>query len=211
MILETLVVGPLEVNCYILGCEETREGIVIDPGDDVPDILDVLRRRGIRVKYIANTHAHFDHVGGVKGLKEVTGAQFLLHRDDLFLLNSMAEQASLFGFDAGIAPKVERFLVDGDKVAFGEETLKVLHTPGHSPGGVCYYTDDKAFVGDTLFAGSIGRTDLAGGSYQALIDSVKNRLFSLDDDVMVYPGHGPVTTIGGERLHNPFFNQDWML
>ena len=204
MIFKTFVVGPLEVNCYILGCERSGEGIVIDPGDDAPEVLEALKDAQLSLKYILNTHGHFDHIGGVKRIKEATGAPFLLHEADLFLVEALTEQAMMFGMEPQESPEVDGFLNDGDEVDFGSYRVLVVHTPGHSPGGVCFHMGDKLFSGDTLFAGSIGRTDLMGGSYEGLIRSVRTRILPLGDEVRVYPGHGPETTIGWEQLYNPF-------
>ena len=206
MILEAMAVGPLQSNCYVLGCVRTKEGVVIDPGDGVPDILQVLARNEIALRYVALTHAHFDHAGGASALMRETGAELVLHRGDLPLLKGLPEQATMFGLlSTGAPPEADRLVDDGDELVFGDESLTVIHTPGHSPGGVCYRAGTMIFVGDTLFAGSIGRTDLAGGDYDALITAVRTRLFVLGDDMGVYPGHGPATTIGVERQSNPFF------
>jgi len=205
MLIETLEVGPLQVNCYVIGCETTREGVVIDPGDDVEDILAVINRHGLQVKQILNTHAHFDHVGAVHALKSATGARFYLHQADLQLLHSAPMQAAYFGFKVGPVPEVDVFLNEGDEIAFGQERLRVVHTPGHTAGGVSFVNDQVAFVGDELFRDSIGRTDLPGGNYTQLLHAVRTRLFTLPDDVVVYPGHGPPTTIGREKRYNPFF------
>ena len=204
MLIETLAVGPLQVNCYLLGCEETREAVVVDPGGDVVRILEALKAHRLDLKRIVCTHAHFDHVGGVRELKEATGAEFFLHQDDLPLLKGVLSQAIFFGLRAGSPPTVDGYLEEGDEIVFGRESLRVLHTPGHSPGGVSLVGDGVVFVGDLLFAGSIGRTDLPGGSYPALIEAVQIKIFPLGDEVVVYPGHGPATTIGQERRHNPF-------
>jgi len=205
MLIETLVVGPLQVNCYVVGCEATGEAIVIDPGDQARWVAEVAKRHGLTVKRIVNTHAHFDHLGGVRQLKELTGAPFALHEDELPLVESFTRQALFFGFRVGDPPEVDEFLAEGDEVKFGEVSLKVLHTPGHSPGGISLVGDGVVFVGDELFMGSIGRTDLPGGDYETLISTVREKLFTLDDDTVVYPGHGPATTIGRERRYNPFF------
>jgi len=208
MLIETVVVGPLQVNCYVVGCETTGEAIVIDPGDEAEWVAEVVRHRGWTVRRIVNTHAHFDHLGGVRELKELTGAPFALHEAELPLVQSFVRQALFFGFRVGDPPEVDDFLAEGDEVAFGEVRLKVLHTPGHSPGGISLVGDGVVFVGDELFAGSIGRTDLPGGDYETLINSVRTKLFTLEDDTIVYPGHGPATTIGRERRYNPFFLGD---
>jgi hydroxyacylglutathione hydrolase len=206
MMIETLVVGPLAVNCYIVGCETTREAVVIDPGDDANDILAALQQHQLTLKRIINTHAHFDHLGGVQPLKDATGAGFYLHEADLPLVRNYPQQAAYFGLRVGPAPQVDGYLSEGDEILFGNEKLRVLHTPGHSPGGVSFAGNGVVFVGDELFLGSIGRTDLPGGNYEVLINAVRTKLFPLGDDVVVYPGHGPATTIGRERLHNPFFS-----
>jgi glyoxylase-like metal-dependent hydrolase (beta-lactamase superfamily II) len=204
MIIENIVVGPLEVNCYILGCDDTREAAIIDPGGDAEEIIKAVEKGKLTPKLIINTHAHFDHVGGVKTLQDHFRIDFLLHKDDLFLIESLNEQATSFGLGSMPRPEVNKFVNNEDKVSFGQKVVKVIHTPGHTPGGVCYYVDNNIFVGDTMFAGSIGRTDFPGGSYETLIKSIKERLFPLGDSVTVYPGHGPSTTIGNEKSHNPF-------
>ncbi|MFQ5863508.1 MAG: MBL fold metallo-hydrolase [Candidatus Brocadiales bacterium] len=207
MILETLEVGPLAVNCYILGSREGGEAVVIDPGGDPDDIMRVLEARGLsgNVRYILATHGHFDHIGAATRIKEkLTSAHFLIHKGDLGLLDSLEEQARYFGCPTVEKPSVDRFVTDGDTISFDDIKLVVAHTPGHSKGGVCYLTEDKAFVGDTLFAGSVGRTDFPGCSSEELITSIRKKLLPLGDDVEVYPGHGPPTTIGNERRSNPF-------
>lgn len=205
MLIQPMVVGPIQANCFILGCETTGEAVVIDPGDEAGRILSGLQKKNLQLKYIINTHGHFDHVGGNKALKDKTGAPILIHRDEAPMLAHLKESAAVWGMHIDNSPPPDRLLVDGDQVTFGEITLEVIHTPGHSPGGIALYTPKDLFVGDTLFAGSIGRTDFPGGDYDTLIASVRNRLFILDDDVRVFPGHGPDTTIGTERKYNPFF------
>jgi len=205
MIIETLVVGPLLVNCYLAGCERTREAVVIDPGDDADEILAAIQRYQLKLKHIINTHAHFDHLGAVQPLREATGAPFRLHPADLQLVNSYPAQAAYFGLRPGPRPEVDGYLNDGDEIVFGDEKLRVLHTPGHTPGGVSFAGNGVVFVGDELFLDSIGRTDFPGGNYEVLIKAIRTKLFPLGDDVVVYPGHGSKTTIGRERLHNPFF------
>lgn len=205
MIIKELPVGPIMANCFILGCEETFESVVIDPGDEADKILLSLAELKLKVKYILNTHCHFDHVGGNRRMKEVTGAEILIHSLDAPMLTHMGEAASGFGLRIEESPPPDRELAEGDVVSFGRIDLKVIHTPGHSPGGVSFFAGDSVFVGDTLFAGSIGRTDFPGGNYDTLIASVREKLFVLGDDVNVYCGHGPQTTIGQEKRFNPFF------
>jgi hydroxyacylglutathione hydrolase len=201
-----MVVGPIQANCFILGCDKTREAVVIDPGDEANRILSGLQKKALQLKYIINTHGHFDHVGGNKALKEKTEAPILIHRAEAPMLAHLADSAAVWGMHIENSPAPDRLLEDGDRITFGEITLEVIHTPGHSPGGISLYTPKDLFVGDTLFAGSIGRTDFPGGDYDTLIASVRNRLFVLGDDVRVFPGHGPDTTIGTEKKYNPFFH-----
>lgn len=205
MILETLPVGMIQANCYILGDEATREAVVIDPGGDTPMVVKALQARQLEAKVILATHGHFDHVEGLAGLKRATGAPIYVHRGDLPLIQGMTGQALLFGVKVEAAPPPDRFLEDGEVVSCGSLSLTVVHTPGHSPGSVSYLLDEKVFVGDLLFAGSIGRTDLQGGDYDTLIRSVRERIFTLPDDTVVYPGHGPATTVATEKRTNPFF------
>lgn len=204
MIVKKLEVGPIMANCYILGCESTKEAVVIDPGDDADRILMELAKSGLKVKYLINTHGHFDHVGANKRMKEVTGAVLAIHPDDEPMLKELSRSAMMFGLSAENSPSADIRLNHGDEISFGEITLKVIHTPGHSKGGVCLYTKGYLFAGDTLFAGSIGRTDLNGGDYDTLISSIKEKLLVLEPDTVVYTGHGPETTIGNEKRMNPF-------
>lgn len=205
MILRSLTVGPMASNCYILGCEATGEGLVIDPGDKPGEVLDAVAEEGIAVKEIVATHGHFDHIGYAKEVQDALGGiPFAIHQDDLFLVEGLVEAAGLFGAKVEHPPEVSRFLKEGDRISFGEESLDVLHTPGHSPGGITLLRRGIAIVGDCLFAGSIGRTDLPGGAYDLLIASIRDKLLTLDDSTEVYPGHGPTTTIREERNHNPF-------
>ena len=207
MILMRLVVGPLQVNCYIVADENTKEAIVIDPGDDAEEILNVLADKGLTARYIVNTHAHFDHTGANGKLKDSTGAQLLLHEADALLLRSASNQARMFGMDAAPSPNADRFIKQGDVITVGSLSLKVLHPPGHSPGGISLAGDGMVFTGDTLFQGSIGRTDLPGGDLATLLASVKANIMGLPDDTSVYPGHGPDSTVGEEKRENPFLNE----
>lgn len=204
MIIKKLEVGPIMANCFIVGCENTKEAVVIDPGDDADRILMTLAKSGLKVMYLINTHGHFDHVGANKRMKDVTGAKLAIHPDDEPMLDRLSQSAMMFGLSAEDSPPADILLKDGDEIKFGDITLTVIHTPGHSKGGICLFTKGHLFAGDTLFQGSIGRTDLQGGDYDALIASIKNRLLPLDDDTVVYTGHGPETTIGSEKQMNPF-------
>lgn len=204
MIIKEMPVGPIMANCYIVGCEDTKEAVVIDPGDEADRILMALAKESLKVKYIINTHGHFDHVGANKKMKEATGAPLMIHADDAVMLTRLSQDARMFGLSAEDSPPPDQTLADGDTISFGNNTMKVIHTPGHSPGGITLHTDNCLFVGDTLFFGSIGRTDLPGGDYNTLISSIKTKLLGLGDNVRVLTGHGPETTIGRERTSNPF-------
>ncbi|MFC1854915.1 MBL fold metallo-hydrolase [Thermodesulfobacteriota bacterium] len=204
MILEILVVGALQVNCYIIGCEKTKQAVVIDPGDNVEKIIKILEKHKLELKYIVNTHAHFDHVGGNAQLKKKTNAKIMLNEADGILLERLTRQADIFGYEVTPSPPPDINMSDGDKINFGELQLDVIHTPGHSPGGVSLKIGNTIFTGDTLFNRSIGRTDLPGGSYDHLIKSIKEKLFIYEDDTIVYPGHGGSSTIGEEKRKNPF-------
>jgi glyoxylase-like metal-dependent hydrolase (beta-lactamase superfamily II) len=199
-----MVVGPIMSNCFIVGCENTKEAVVIDPGDEANKILMVLAKLKLQVKYIINTHGHVDHVGGNKRLKEATGADLLIHSLDVPMLSRIAATGAAWGLNVEDSPPPDRMLEDGDEIKFGDITLKVIHTPGHSPGGISLYTDGCVFVGDTLFSGSIGRTDFPGGDYDTLISSIRNKLFVLGDNIRVLTGHGPETSIATEKKYNPF-------
>ena len=207
MIIKTLAVGPIMANCFVLGCDATQEAAVIDPGDEPDRILLALAESNLTVKLIINTHGHFDHVGANKKLNEVTGAPILIHPLDAPMLNQLADSAAAWGMAAENSPPPDRELQDGDQVHFGNIILKVLHTPGHTPGGISLFTDHEVFVGDTLFAGSIGRTDFPGGSFETLKESIQQKLFTLSENLKVYPGHNQPTTIGGEKRTNPFVGE----
>jgi len=212
MILETRAAPPFMKNGFVLGCEETREGVVIDPGDDVELLLAAVKKHGLSICYILLTHAHLDHFPGVGRAKEVLGAPVVLHRDDNFLYEAVVQQGLAFGFDVARQPPVDLFYDGPGPWAFGRLSAWVHHTPGHCPGGVCLAvgrddcSEKTLFVGDTLFAGSIGRTDLPGGSLPTLLRSIREVLFSFPDETVVYSGHGEATTIGREKRTNPFLN-----
>ncbi|MCJ7595286.1 MAG: MBL fold metallo-hydrolase, partial [Desulfobacterales bacterium] len=187
--LKKLIVGPYQANCYILGCKETSEGLVIDPGDEVYRIVREITRSGLLIRYILITHGHFDHSQGAAELKRITKAPLLIHPLDA----------------SGLNAKPDGLLSEGQKIQLGKYTLSVIHTPGHSPGSVSFHAPGAVFTGDALFAGSVGRTDFQGGDHQKLIEAVQRKIFPLGDNERIYPGHGPSSTIGRERRTNPFF------
>lgn len=208
MTFDVIVVGPLGVNCSVLGCESTGQAVVVDPGGDAERILAVVQRRGLTVTTIINTHGHFDHVGANLRLKEATGAELLIHAADEPMLSRVTTVAGMYGMHAENSPAPDRLLEDGQVIRFGNHTLQVIHTPGHTPGGCCLYleAEQKLISGDTLFADGVGRTDLPGGSHEQLVTSIRTRLFTLPDQIEVWPGHGPATTIGHEKRHNPYLD-----
>ncbi len=204
MIVKSLAVGPIMANCFIVGCEDTHEAAVIDPGDEADRILLSLAESKLRLKYILNTHGHFDHVAANKKMKDATGADLIIHALDAPMLSQISASASMWGLSSDDSPPPDQTVEEGDIINFGNLSLKVIHTPGHTQGGISFYTDGCVFVGDTLFAGSIGRTDFAGGNFETLIASIREKLFRLADDTRVLTGHGPETTIGSEKQYNPF-------
>jgi glyoxylase-like metal-dependent hydrolase (beta-lactamase superfamily II) len=205
LIVKQLPVGPVQANCYIVGCKTTHEGVVIDPGDEAERILAEVKASALKIKYILNTHAHFDHILANGRLVEATGAPLALHPLDLPLLRQNGG-AALFGLYAPPSPEPDLSLAEGDTITFGTHTLQVLFTPGHTPGHVSFYEAavGVVFDGDVLFAGGIGRTDLPGGDYETLMTSITEKLMTLPDETVVCSGHGPVTTIGRERTTNPW-------
>jgi hydroxyacylglutathione hydrolase len=206
MIHEILPVGPLQCNCSIVGDEQTREAMVIDPGDDIEQVLSVVHRHRLIVKQIVITHAHIDHIGGAAKLKRATGAPVLLNANDQALLKMLDVQASWIGMRPPEDTTIDAGLNAGEKLQAGSLVADVLHTPGHTEGSVCLYfaAEKKLIAGDTLFAGSIGRTDLPGGSHKKIMESLHGPVLALPDETIVVPGHGPLTTIGDERETNPF-------
>jgi glyoxylase-like metal-dependent hydrolase (beta-lactamase superfamily II) len=211
MILETRAVGPFMKNGFLIGCERTHDAALIDPGDEVDDLLALAERRTLAIRHILLTHAHVDHITGVDHAKRILGVPIYLHRDDLFLYERAVEAGRMFGLQ-GVTPQppVDEFYQPNQVITFGDYEVRPHHTPGHCPGGVCLQVGKAGeagqdlFVGDTLFAGSIGRTDLPGGDYETLMRSIRTVLFAFGDEARVYPGHGPATTIGHERRTNPF-------
>ncbi|HML34288.1 MULTISPECIES: MBL fold metallo-hydrolase [Sporomusa] len=197
-------VGHLGTNCYILYCEQTSKAAVIDPGGSAEAIIAEINKAGLKVEYIINTHGHADHVAANDAVKQATGAKVLIHYEDAEMLTSAERNLSIYIGGGMVCQSADRLLSHNDTISIGNIELKVLHTPGHTPGGICLLTDSLLVAGDTLFAGSIGRTDFPGGSYSQLIHSIKENLMPLADDVRVLPGHGPETTIGWERTHNSF-------
>lgn len=208
MIIKQLTVGPIMANCFILGCEDTLQAAVIDPGDEADRILQVLAGDKLTVTQIINTHGHFDHVSANKPMKEATGAPISIHPLDAPMLTTLSRSAAAWGLSAEDSPEPDKTIEDGDTISVGNLAIKVLHTPGHTPGGVSLLVAEAVFVGDTLFQGSIGRTDFPGGDFGTLRDSIHNKLFTLDEKTTVYPGHNQPTTIGHEKRHNPFVGEN---
>jgi len=206
MLLHSIAVTMFMTNCFILADEETNEAIVIDPGGEEERIIQIINNMGVNIVGIVNTHAHVDHIGALSAIKDAYDAEIMLHQLELPILKSSSKMGRLFGVEIEQPPEPDRFLAEGEQVVFGKTKLRVVETPGHSPGGISLVTSDNTycFAGDTLFAGSIGRTDLPGGDYSTLINSIKTKLIPLGDEMKVLPGHGPATTIGVERKHNPF-------
>jgi hydroxyacylglutathione hydrolase len=210
MIVESQAEGPFMKNGFVVACERTREAVLIDPGDEVRGLLAFARQEQLAIKYILLTHAHIDHITGVPLAKQELNVPIYLHRDDLFLYERAADQAAMFDVHCDPLPPVDCFYEAGQVLRFGDYEVRPHHTPGHCPGGVCLAVSappalpPRLFVGDTLFAGSIGRTDLEGGDYAALLASIRDVLFPFGDEAVVDPGHGPTTTIGRERRTNPF-------
>jgi hydroxyacylglutathione hydrolase len=206
MIHEILPVGPLQCNCSLIGDETSHEAMVIDPGDDIEDVLGLIRKHNLQLRQIVITHAHIDHVGGAMKLRAATGAPILLNQNDYALLKMLGAQAAWIGMADPGKVEIDRSIGQADTLKTGSLTAEVIHTPGHTEGSVCLYfsAEKKLIAGDTLFAGSIGRTDLPGGSFDKIIRSLEEKVLALPDETVVVPGHGPITTIGRERETNPF-------
>jgi hydroxyacylglutathione hydrolase len=207
--IKTFVVSPFQTNCYLVSDEATGEAVLIDPGDDAEVLIGAVRKAGVTLKALYATHAHIDHVGAVEPVQKAFGVPFYLHREEQYWLDRLEAQAGTFGLPVPPRPKPDGFVADGDRFTVGTVAFEVLHVPGHAPGHVaCVARAEKAaFVGDVLFAGSIGRTDFPGCSHRQLLDSIRGKLFPLGDDVRCYCGHGPETTIGEERRTNPFLGE----
>ncbi len=213
MKIERLIVGPLEVCCYIVYCEDTKEGIIIDPGASDPRILSKIKELGLNIKYILGTHAHPDHIAGVDELRKKLNAIYLIHKldEEFFSDPSNLIEFRMMGFSEN--PKADKVFEEGDKIIFGKEELQIIHTPGHSPGSSCFYSPKNKiiFTGDTLFVEAVGRADLPGGNFFQMMESIKNKLLTLPEDTLIYPGHDygpkPVSTIGEEKVNNPFLQE----
>jgi hydroxyacylglutathione hydrolase len=212
MRVKQMMVGMMGVCCYIVACDETKEAVIIDPGGNEDDILTACQQENLKVKYIVNTHGHPDHVCGNRQLKEATGAEIVMHSADadFFSQSSVEQFFSQLGLPA--SPPVDKRVEDGDTLTFGNENLAVIHTPGHTPGGICLYSQPNLFTGDTLFAGGVGRTDFPGGSTQQLLTSIKEHILSLPPETIVWPGHGyggEHSTVAQEKAGNPFLTGGW--
>lgn len=200
--IKQFIAGQLENNMYLVKDEDTRKAVLIDATELIPEILDTVKELGADVQYILLTHGHFDHIMGLNDLKKELNTEAVICKDDLVISDNINEFTRLFNWPDSVPPVYEKYIKDGDVITVGNMNIKVIHTPGHTEGGVCYLIQDNLFSGDTLFRGSVGRTDLFGGDFSKLSDSITSKLFKLDNDIKVFPGHGPMTTIGYEKKHN---------
>lgn len=209
LVVESVTVGPFRQNSWVVGDPATREAVLVDPGDEPEAIEALLARLGLEPRYVLNTHAHLDHVGAVHHFQQTRGLPFHLHPGDREWLENLPLQGRMFGLPTSPVPRVDRWIADGETFPIGGRTIEVIHTPGHTPGSCCLFLrDDRVLLtGDTLFAGSVGRTDFPGGSWAQLERSIRERLFPLGDDVTFFPGHGPASTLGEERRTNPFVGE----
>ncbi len=207
-VIQKLSVGPIETNCFIAVCPDTHEAIVVDPGGDAPRIIKMVENLKATVKYIVNTHGHFDHILANYEVKEITGAKLGIHPLEAASLGAVPAEMALWLTEPYRPAQPDFFLNEGDKISIGNVTFHVLHTPGHTRGHICLVTDEVAIVGDVLFYQGIGRTDFPGGSFEQLVQSIRTKLFTLSDSTKVYPGHGPSTTIGDEKKYNPFVGEN---
>jgi len=204
MLIRTCPVGAFQMNCYLVADEETRDGVLIDPGDETERLLELVQREGVTIRALLLTHGHVDHVMRAQEVKEALGVPLYAHPNDMELIQAAPQQAAFFGLEPGPVAVVDGELKEGVDFRAGSLTFKVLHTPGHSPGGVVLVCGNTAFVGDTIFAGSVGRTDLPGGDARQLAQSIRSRIYRLPEETILYPGHGPTTTVGEEKSSNPF-------
>ncbi|QEK12074.1 MBL fold metallo-hydrolase [Crassaminicella thermophila] len=207
MILERIPAGIYAVNCFVLACKDTKKACVIDPGGDAEEILNYIKKNDLDLAFILLTHAHGDHIGGIPKIKEKIDIPVLVHEDDGYMLSDGNKNLSNLMSGPNVEIVADRLLKDGESIELGNLKLQIIHTPGHTRGSICIKVDNILFTGDTLFANSIGRTDLEGGSFEKIIDSIKRKLLVMDDNIKVLPGHGPMSTIGIERLNNPFINK----
>lgn len=210
LIIKGLEVGPFMSNCFIVGSRQTKKGFIVDPGADAPDILQVVQADGLDIKLIVITHGHVDHISAAAAIKKATGAQVAVHENDAPLLRGGGSTASLFGLRFDPPPAPDRLLKEGDKVEVDGLSFLVIHTPGHSPGGICLYGEGVVFTGDTLFNLSIGRFDMPGGDGRLLVTNIQTKLMVLPEDTIVLPGHGPQSTIGHEKQWNPFLKEQFL-
>lgn len=213
MHIEQMTVGPMDVFCYIISCEKTGQAVVIDPGGDADRILQYVKANGLDVRYIIHTHCHPDHTCGSGRLKEATGASIVMHEEDEALLHDAAAATFFAGLGLGTAPPADMLVRDNDHLAFGSQTMTVLHTPGHSPGGICLYCAGHLFTGDSLFVGAAGRVDVPGGDFNTLIRSLGEKVGVLPEETVIWPGHDygdtPQSTVGAEKKHNPYLGGEW--